>query len=361
MTFIWTEMLWLLLAVPALVGAYFLMLRRKKKAGLRYANLAMVKQAMGHGPGWRRHLPPVLFLIAITVLILAVARPAAVVTLASSRATIILAMDVSGSMRAGDVEPSRIVAAQKAAKQFISDQPADVQVGIVAFASAAFLVQAPTIDREALHAAIDRFETRRGTAVGAGVLTSLATIFPEENFSIGRNGQPVDPWSGGAGSLGSRTGYPSRSLDESNNNEEKPPHEPVEAGSYDSAVVILLTDGATTTGPDPIEAGQTAADYGVRVFTVGFGSPAGDVVEYEGRSMRTQPDIETLKKIAETTDALFFEAQSSDDLQKVYDSLSTKLITEKKLTEISFIFAGIGALLALAAASLSVLWFGRIV
>ncbi|HEV7717480.1 MAG TPA: VWA domain-containing protein [Arsenicitalea sp.] len=351
MTFIWMQMLWLLLAIPLMIGAYVLLLRRKKRGALRYANLAMVKQAMGNGPGWRRHVPPVLFLIAITALILAVARPAAVVTLASSRATIILAMDVSGSMRAEDVDPSRIVAAQKAAKQFIGGQPSDVQVGIVAFASAALLVQAPTIDREALYAAIDRFQLRRGTAVGAGILTSLSTIFPDENFSADSEfGAGTDPRA--------KPGYESHSLDEQGN--VKAEHVPVTPGSYQNAVVILLTDGATTTGPDPVDAGQMAADYGVRVYTVGFGSPGGDVIAFAGRSMRAQPDIETLKTIAKTTDAQFFEAQSSNDLDNVYRSLSTKLVSEKKLTEISFIFAGIGAIFALLAASLSMLWFGRI-
>lgn len=355
MTFIWTQMLWLLLLVPALVGLYIMMLRRRRKSAVRYANLAMVKQAIGKGPGWRRHLPPALLLIAITVLILAVARPAAVVTLASSRATIILAMDISGSMRASDVEPTRIAAAQAAAKQFVSEQPADVQIGIVAFAAAALLVQTPTIDREALYSAIDRFELRRGTAVGAGVLTSLATIFPEEEFEMNSDfPSPFDP----SPPLGTGS-YESRSLDEVQS-QDKPPHEPVEPGSYPNAVVILLTDGATTTGPDPVEAGQTAADYGVRVFTVGFGSPDGDVVDYGGRSMRAQPDIDTLKAIAEKTDALFFEAQSSEDLTEVYRSLSATLVSEKRLTEISFIFAGIGALFSVMAAGLSMAWFGRI-
>lgn len=356
MTFIWMEMLWLLLLVPILIGLYVLMLRRRKRTAVRYASLAMVKQALGKGPGWRRHLPPALLLIAIAVLILAVARPAAVVTLASSRATIILAVDVSGSMRAADVPPSRIVAARNAARQFIADQPADVQIGVVAFASAAYLVQTPTIDRTALYQAIDRFQTRRGTAVGAGVLTSLATIFPDEDFETLQN----DPRPGAPAGDARPPGYRSQPLDGQTAAEEKPEHIPVEPGSYRNAVVILLSDGATTTGPDPIQAGQTAADYGVRVFTVGFGSPSGDVVDYEGRRMRTQPDIETLKTIARTTDAQFFEAQSSDDLTRVYKSLSAKLVSEKKLTEISFIFAGIGALFALLAGTLSLLWFGRV-
>jgi Ca-activated chloride channel family protein len=360
MTFIWLEALWLLLLVPLLVGAYVL-LRRKKKAALRYANLAIVKQAMGKGLGWRRHVPPALLLIALTVLILAVARPAAVLTLPSNRATIMLAMDVSGSMRAPDITPTRIAAAQVAAKQFISDQPSEVQIGIVAFASTALLVQTPTIDRTALDAAIDRFQLRRGTAIGDGVLVSLATIFPNDKFDVSPASK-VD----GLGALSGNfrgagaSGYQSRSLDDQSGSASNAAHIPVKPGSDDNAIIILLTDGAATTGKDPVQAGQIAADYGVRVYTVGFGSPAGAVVDFGGFSMRALPDLETLKKIADATNAQFFDAQSSDDLAQVYKSLTAKLTSERKLTEISFIFAGIGALFALAAAGLSMLWFGRI-
>lgn len=359
MTFIWSEMLWLLLLVPVLVALYIWALRRKKSS-LRYANLALVKQAMGKSIGWRRHVPPALFLVAITILIMAVARPAAVLELASSRATVILAMDVSGSMRARDIEPSRIEASQEAARNFIRNQPADVQIGIVAFASAALLVQAPTLDREALVAAINSFDLRRGTAVGAGVLTSLATIFPDQDFDELQGDNPFDalgmPSTRGLdsrpiGGAGEPDGPPKASVAE---------HIPVEPGSYESAVVILLTDGATTVGPDPIAAGRLASEYGVRVFTVGFGSTEGDVVDFGGRSMRAQLDAESLQSIADLTRAQYFEAQSAADLNKVYSSLSTKLISEKKLTEIAFLFAGIGALVALVGAGLSVLWFGRV-
>lgn len=357
MTFLWQEWLWLLLVVPILAGLYIWSLRRKRKGALRYANLALVKQAMQRGLAWRRHLPPALLLIAITVLILAVARPAAVVTLASSRATVLLAMDVSGSMRAEDVEPNRIVAAQVAAKTFIQSQPADVQIGIVAFASAAVLVAPPTIDREALYQAIDRFDLRRGTAVGHGILVSLATIFPDQQFDLEGMGDARD-----------RLGAPSRrggeldarSLDVAPT-EQIAEHIPVDPGSYQQALVILLTDGATTTGPDPIEAGRLAAEYGVRVYTVGFGSPTGDVVNFGGRSMRAQLDAETLQSIADITKAEYFEARSSEDLAQVYNSLSTQLINEKKLTEIAFIFAGIGALFAVLAGALSMWWSGRLV
>jgi Ca-activated chloride channel family protein len=360
MTFIWMDMLWLLLLVPLLIGAYIWLLRRRKKAAMRYANLAIVKQAMGKGIGWRRHVPPALLLAAITVLIVAVARPAAVVELASSRATVILSMDVSGSMRARDVEPSRIVAAQEAAKEFIRKQPPDVQVGIVAFASAAVLVQAPTIDREALYQAINSFDLRRGTAVGSGVLVALATIFPDQSFDLDGSGNQRDQL--GLPSFGETLGTTGGADGLLAGTATEPPakHMPVEPGSYESAVVILLTDGATTTGPDPVAAGRLAGDYGVKVFTVGFGSASGDVVDFGGRSMRAQLDATTLQAIADATEGEYYEATSAADLAGVYDSLSTRLISEKKLTEIAFIFAGAGALLAMAAAALSMLWFGRI-
>lgn len=355
MTFLWMDMLWLLLIVPLLVLAYIWLQRRKKRNAIRFANLPLVKQAMGRGLGWRRHIPPALLLLAITVLILAVARPAAVLTLPSSRATVVLAMDVSGSMRALDVEPSRIAAAQEAAKSFIDQQPIDVEIGIVAFAAAAVTVQAPTLDREQLTAAINSFDLRRGTAVGSGVLMALATIFPDERFEVGFSGDPRDQ-------LGIRSGLDSlglgRSLD--NPEPEQAEHIPVEPGSYENAVVILLTDGATTTGPDPIAAGRLAADYGVRVFTVGFGSRDGDVVDFGGRSMRAMLDEPTLQAIADLTAAEYFHAQSSEALTEVYNSLSTRLISEKKLTEIAFLFAGIGALIAMLSAGLSMLWLGRI-
>lgn len=360
MTFIWTEALWLLLLVPLLVAGYMWLLRRRKKSAIRYANLAIVKQAMGPAAGWRRHVPPALLLAAITVLILAVARPAAIITLPSNHATVILAMDVSGSMRAPDIQPSRIEASQKAAKQFIADLPADVEIGIVAFASTALLVQVPTIDRSALDAAIDRFQLRRGTAIGDGVLVSLGTIFPDQKFDVSPGSRQSGSDLGGMGGFGGLSGYQSRSLDDHSTQQPSDQHIPVQPGSYTNAVIVLLTDGQATTGVDPLQAGQTAADYGVRVFTVGFGSPEGATVDFGGFTMRAQPDLDTLKKIADTTNAQFFDAQSADDLTQVYKSLSAKLTSERKLTEISFIFAGIGALLAMAAAGLSLLWFGRI-
>ncbi|HVZ28077.1 MAG TPA: VWA domain-containing protein [Rhizomicrobium sp.] len=256
--FLWPEFLWGLILVPVAVAAYVLLLRRRKQGALRYGAMALVKQAMAVN-GWRRHIPPALMLGALTLLLVAMARPTALVSLPSTRATVILAMDVSGSMRSSDVNPSRIEAAQAAAKQYIKDQPKDVQIGIVAFAATALLVQNPTTDRVSLNAAIDRFELQRGTAVGSGILVSLQTLFPQEDFPInnfaqgnGRGfGNPDFSQRFGGRALGDRRGPPN-----------KKEHVPVEPGSYKNAVVILLTDGATNAGYDPVEAARIASNYG---------------------------------------------------------------------------------------------------
>ncbi len=349
MTFLWPHLLWLLLAVPILVAIYLLMLRRKKKAAVRYASLAMVKDAMGVGAGFRRHVPPLLFLASLTVMIAAIARPAAVVTLPSQRSTVILAMDVSGSMRAEDVEPNRMVASQAAAKAFIAEQPADTRIGIVAFAASALLVQAPTNNREELNQAIDRFQTQRGTAIGSGLLVSLQTLFPGENFEV----QTPDFRRGGrgGGSRGQSLDEPAKALTEK---------KVVPPGSFQSAVVILLTDGQTTTGPDPMEAAHIAADHGVRVYTVGVGSTEGTNLGYEGRSMRVQLDEETLQTIADLTRGQYFRAGNASDLKKIYEAMNAQLILEKTKTEITAGFSAVAAALALISVALSMLWFNRI-
>ena len=192
MTFLWPDALWLFALVPLCVAAYLWVLRRKKKAALKYASLAMVRDAMGPGQRFRRHIPPVLFLIGLVTMIVAVARPAAIVMLPSEHDTIILSMDVSGSMRAVDVQPNRLTAAQEAARAFINDQPHNVRIGIVSFAGTAAVVQPPTENREDLLAAIDRFTLQRGTAVGSGILVSLKTIFPEVEFDLGRTNPRIN-------------------------------------------------------------------------------------------------------------------------------------------------------------------------
>jgi Ca-activated chloride channel family protein len=265
MTFLWPELLWLLFAVPALIGVYLLLLRRKKKRVLRYASLAIVRDAMGAGQRVRRHIPPLLFLLALIALLVAIARPTATITLPSQHETIILAMDVSGSMRATDVAPSRIVAAQTAARAFVADQPASARIGVVSFAATASVVQPPTRNREDILAAIDRFQLQRGTAVGSGILVSLKTIFPDVEFDL-RASNPRDD--------GQRGGVP---LDKAGASGKDAP-KAVPPGSYTSAAIVLLSDGQTTTGPNPIEAARMAAERGVKVYTVGIGTANGEIL-----------------------------------------------------------------------------------
>ncbi|NML14986.1 VWA domain-containing protein [Azohydromonas caseinilytica] len=347
MNFLWPSLLWTLLLLPLLVLLYLWLLRRRKQTVLPYADLGLVKQAMGRGGRWKRHVPPLLLLLALTSLLLASARPTAVMTLPLAEQTIILAMDVSGSMRAADVQPTRLVAAQNAAKAFLSDLPRDVRVGVVSFAGTAAVVQAPTFSREDVVAAIDRFQLQRATAIGSGIVLSLATIFPDAGIDLSQvTGQRAMP----------------QPLGENNGSDNGKPRDfkPVEPGSYASAAVILLTDGQRTTGPDPIESARMAAERGVRVYTVGIGTKEGDTIGFEGWSMRVRLDEETLKTIADLTRAEYFYAGTAADLKKVYQTLSSRLVMEKKETEISALFAAVGAALAVLAAGLSLWWFGRV-
>lgn len=346
LTFMWPQFLWLLLAIPLLVLVYLWLLRRKKKLALRYASLSIVKEAMGAGMHWRRHVPPVLFLLAIAAMLLAASRPFAVIALPSTQETIILAMDVSGSMRATDVKPNRLVASQDAAKAFLKDLPRNVRVGIVAFAGTASVVQPPTLSREDLVAAIDKFQLQRATAIGNAIVVSLSELFPDAGIDLasltyGRNR------SGGI------------AIDQVPK-EPKKEFTPVAPGSYSSAAIILLTDGQRTTGVDSLEAAKMAADRGVRIYTVGVGTVDGETIGFEGWSMRVKLDEETLKQIASRTQAEYFYAGTANDLKKVYETLSSRLTVEKKETEISGLLALGAALLALMSASLSLLWFNRI-
>ena len=357
-SFDWPIALWLLLLVPLIVGIYILLLLRRRKSAFRYSNLALVREA-GQGPTWRRHIPPALMLGAFTMLLLAMARPSAEVSLPSRVATVMLVMDVSGSMRATDVNPSRIMAAENAAKAYIKNQPRDVRIGIVAFAATALLVQSPTNDHVSLDAAIDRFELQRGTAVGSGIMVGMSTLFPQDDFPINQfNSQNF----GGYGRWGGtdfRDRYGGTALGQRPGGAPKK-HIPVEPGSYKNAVMILLTDGQTNAGFDPIEAARTASEYGLRVYTVGFGTAHGNIVGFGGWSMRAQLDEVALKKIADMTRAKYFHATSAEDLKAVYDVLSRQLVVELREMEITSFFAALAALLMLTAAGLSLAWFHRI-
>jgi Ca-activated chloride channel family protein len=343
MNFLWQEALWLLLLLPLLVFGYIWLMKRRKKTAVAWSSLAIVKEAMGNQRLWRRHIPPALLLLALASLIVASARPTAVMTLPLIEQTVILAMDVSGSMRATDVEPNRLVASQNAAKAFIAELPQSVRVGVVSFAGTAAIVQPPTLSREDVTAAIDRFQLQRATAIGSGLILSLAAIFPDAGIDLSQV-----------------TG--ARLMPKAIGEVAKPEKEftPVEPGSYNSAAIILLTDGQRTTGPDSMDAAKMAADRGVKVYTVGIGTKEGDTIGFEGWSMRVRLDEETLKQVASATRAEYFYAGNALDLKKVYQSLGSRLSAQKKETEISALFAAAGAVLVLLAAALSVWWFGRV-
>jgi Ca-activated chloride channel homolog len=353
MNFIWPNLLWLLLILPLLVLMYVLILRRRKKYALQYAGLSTVKQAMSGSQQRRRHVPPLLFLLALALMLIAAARPTAVLTLPSEHKTLILAIDVSGSMRANDIAPSRFAAAMAAAKSFVEQQPRNTRVGLVSFAGTASVVQAPTSNREDLLEALGRMQLQRGTAIGSGLLVALKIIFPDLEFNLNssdpRDVESRERTSGQA--LGSEPPKEGASAN----------FQPVPPGSYNSAAIILLTDGQTTSGPDPVTASLMAAERGVRVYTIGIGTESGELLTGDGWAMHVRLDDVPLKEIASVTKAQYFYAGTANDLSKIYKTLSSRLTLEKKESEVSALFAAGAAVMAVLSAVLSMLWFNRIV
>jgi Ca-activated chloride channel family protein len=348
MSFLWPEFLYLLALLPVLVGLYLIALRRKNRLAVRYASLSMVRDALGVRQRVRRHVPPILFLIGIALMVVAMARPVAMVTLPTQHEVVILAIDVSGSMRAVDVKPTRLAAAQEAARAFINDQPSNVKIGLVSFAGTAAVVQPPTDNHDDLLAAIDRFQLQRATAIGSGLLVSLKAIFPDVEFDLRSSNPRPKPDAGG------------KSLDDQVKTPKKEPPKPVPAGSYTSAAIVLLTDGQTTTGPDPIESAKIAAERGVRVYTVGVGTTEGEVIGWEGWSMRVKLDEDSLKKIANVTRGEYYYAGNAKDLKQIYKGMSSKMVMQKRQTEVSALFVAAAALFVIAGAGLSLAWFNRL-
>ena len=349
MTFLWPNMLWFLLLVPALVAGYVWLLRRQR-TGVRYASLTLIRSALGPGTRYRRHVPPALFLLGLTVAILAMARPTAVVTLPSEERTIIMVIDVSLSMKATDVEPNRLAAAQTAAKAFVQEQPKDVKIGLVEFAGTASISQPPTHNRDDLVAAIDRLDVQRHTAIGSAIIVGMAALFPEAGYEVATFVPP-------GGSV--REGRRGMSLDQKDEKPKAAAAAPVAPGSYKHGAIIMLTDGRRTIGPDPLDAARMAAERGVRIFTLGLGTSEGGMAGFEGMSIYMRFDEETLRGIADITKGEFFAASSADELKHVYDKLSADYVLERKQTEISAIVTSVAAVLLLLAGVLSVLWFHR--
>jgi Ca-activated chloride channel homolog len=344
MFFLWPQYLWLMLALPLLPAVYAWLLRRRGKPAVRYSSLGVIRAAAA-GSDWRRHVPPALLLMACSGLLFAVARPVARLPLPWARSSIMLVMDVSLSMRVTDVKPTRLAAAQDAAKLFLRDLPKNIEVGLVTFAASSQVVQRATLDRASLVAAIDAFQMQYGTAVGNAIVVCLSELFPDHGIDVGEMTFGNKPRG--------------RSLDD----RMKPPLKqitPVAPGSYNSAAIILLSDGRRTTGVDTLAAAKMAADRGVRIYVVGLGTVAGDAATAEGLPIYMQLDEPTLREVARMTGGEYHHAGTAEKLRSVYENLGSRLQVQPRETELTGPLALISAMLALAAAGLSVLWFGRI-
>ncbi len=356
MRFIWPDLLWSLLLLPALIALYIWILRRRRRLAVQYASLSLIRPALGPGHRWRRHVPPGLLLAGIAAALVAAARPAANVVLPADYMTIVLAIDVSRSMLANDVEPNRIHAAQVAAREFIRELPEGVRVGIVTFAGSAQVVQGVTDNRDDLLAAIDRFQLQRATATGSGLLVALATLLPEAGIDLESllygQGFGRDGGRGGRSPIESKQAAAPKAPP-------KPAAAAVAPGSYTGGAIVLLSDGRRTNGPDPVMAARKAAELGVRVYTVGFGTANGSIPGYEGWSFYVRLDEEALKAVAKVTEAEYFYAGSAADLRKVYQHLSTRFALERRDTEIGALFAAAAALLCLLGFGLSAFWSRR--
>ena len=344
MNFLWPQYLWLMLALPALPLLYLWLLRRRGRPALRYSTLAVVREASSRP--WRRHVPPALLWVACAVLLFAAARPTALVTMPWARSSIMLAMDVSLSMRVADVKPTRLAAAQEAAKTFLRELPRNIDVGLVTFAGTAQVAQRATLDRTSLIEAIDAFQMQFGTAIGNAIVVCLSELFPDDGID-----------------LANMTFGPRSRTRGSRDDKEKPAPKqftPVAPGSYDSAAIILLSDGRRTMGIDTLEAAKMAADRGVRIYVVGLGTVDGEALAAEGMAIYMRLDEPTLREVARMTGGEYHYAGTAEDLRGVYQKLGSRLQVQKRETELSAALAFVAAILVLGAALLSMLWFGRI-
>ena len=326
MTFLWPQGLSLMVIVPALVAGYWLVLARRSTEAQRHPGLVPTGKR-----SFMRHLPPALFTLAIGLLLVAVARPTARLWMPAEEATVILAIDVSGSMRAADVAPTRLGAAQAAAREFVQGMPSGVSIGVVTFSTEARLVQPPVLEREVILNAIDTLAPQEETAIGSGILASLEALYPQDVLDTGL-------------ALRVSAREPKPALLRTNT----------------ATAVILLTDGQNSHGPDPMEAARLARYLGVRVYTIGVGTAHGRIRDERGWSTTVGIDEENLKAIAELTGAEYAYAQSAWHLNRIYAALGSKVVLAKIPTEVAGLLCALAALVATLSAGLSLFRSGRV-
>jgi Ca-activated chloride channel family protein len=331
----WPGLLWALLCVPVALAAYLVAQRRRSRYTVRFTNLDLLANVVSAKPGWRRHVPPAFYLLALAALLISLARPQALTLVPKEQATIILVMDVSGSMNATDVEPTRLVSSQRAAASFVQQLPKKFRVGIVSFASTAQTLTRPTTDRPAVYGAVESLHAEGATAMGDGIERALDVKRPPGSPASGSTVRPAPSPDGQQGT-----------------------------GEDAPLMVLLLSDGANTQGrAQPMEAAADAKELGVPVFTIALGTDQGmvDVPDETGnlRRIPVPPDKLTLQRIAETTGARFFAAPSSRDLKDVYRELGSKIGFVKEKQEVTVVFAATGLLFLVAGAAMSLVWFSR--
>ena len=357
MDLLWPGLLLLLGLIPLTILGYILILRRRRRYAVRFSSLSLIREAMPRQSRLRRHLPFAFFMLAMAFLIAAASRPVAITSVPAGQTTVILSLDVSGSMRFNDIPPSRLAAAEASAISFIQRQKSSMQIGLVAFSGYAELIQEPTNDQGALQTAIQSLTTGRRTAIGSGILKGLEAI-AEIDHSVAP--------------LVSDTAADDTAV-------------PVPHGAYAPEIIVLLTDGVSNAGPAPLDAAQQAATRGVRVYAIGFGTengPSGGGFPFGGRQppdpngggfggnnnqqggfgfggggFRRGIDEDTMKKIAALTGGEYYAASSASELDHVFGNLPTYLITKHETTEISVFFAAAGGLLAFIAIVLSLRWY----
>jgi Ca-activated chloride channel homolog len=325
MSFIWQSMLYSLLLIPVLILGYLMLLRHRRHV-LSRANSVWIEAALQRqNTGGRRHIPIVLFMTGIAILLIALARPQAVVQIPRIEGTIILGFDVSGSMAAEDAQPNRLEAAKAIAVEFVQSQPSTVQIGVVAFSNNAFAVQPPTNDQAQILDAIDRLIPQQGTSLGQGIMAALNTI--DSSY-----GQPVSPEEGDQASV--------------------IPDLP--------ALIVLMSDGENTEAPDPFEVALYARERGIQIHSIGIGSRAGTVVEINGFNVHTRLDEYTLQQIASISGGKYFQGSGDVNLQEIYTQLTPQLIVKPEEVEVTSILAGVSMLVMLVGGFLSLLWFNRL-
>ena len=344
MKFLWHHALWLLFVLPALAGAYLVSLRRRNQAAQRYASLGLPREPGTVAGFLKPHLSALLLFAGLTLLLLSVARPVLVITSPAQQGTVVLLIDVSLSMAATDVPPTRLEAARVAAKEFVKAQPPDVRIGVVAFGGHADVVQLPTLNRPDVMGALDRLELQRFTAIGNGLIGALLTIVPNAEFPQG-----YDIFGTGRSPVTHEGVLNHKHADGSAQKAAAP-------GSFLSAAIILVSDGKGTIGVPAAKAAKMAADLGIRVHTVGVGSLYGGVANVEGwPPIHAEFSEETLQEIADITHGEYFLARSADKVAKIYEGLGRRIVLERTDFELTVLCAVLGMLLSIAAAALSLL------